>query len=132
LRSEPRFLSFEEAVALHAIAVHRDGGATGLIDRGKLDSAIGAPRATFEARLLNETIEEMAASHWHGVCQAHAFLDGNKRVAFLCAFAFLRKNGYDLTLSSKQVESLSLRIAKGKATKSEVARYLVGKIVARL
>jgi len=128
LRSEPRFLKFEEVVALHVIAVFRDGGATELIDRGKLEAAIAAPKATFGGRLLNSTIEEQTAAYWHGICQAHAFLDGNKRLSLLCAYAFLRFNGLEMTLTDRQAGDLTIRIAKGKLSKADVARQLARKI----
>ena len=125
------FLSLSEAVSLHAIVVHHYGGATELIDRGKLDAALAAPMATFEGRLLNSSVEDLTAAYWHGVCQAHAFLDGNKRLAFLCAFAFLQKNGLDWTVTTRQAESVTMRIAKGRATKADVAKFLAGKILSR-
>jgi len=115
-------------IALHVIAVHQYGGATELIDRGKLESAVAAPMATFDGRLLNETIEEQAAAYWHGICQAHAFLDGNKRLSLFCANVFLLKNGYRLAITSKQGESATMRIAKGKLSKAELAAWLVGRV----
>lgn len=131
LRSDFSFLSLEDAVSLHAIAIHRDGGAAELIDRGKLEAALAAPQATFEGRLLNSSVEELTAAYWHGICQAHAFLDGNKRLALLCAFAFLRKNRLDWTVTAKQSETMTMRIAKGSASKSDVAGFLEGKIFDR-
>jgi death-on-curing protein len=128
LPSEPRFLTVHEVIALHVIAVHQYGGATELIDRGKLESAVAVPMATFDGRLLNETIEEQAAAYWHGICQAHAFLDGNKRLSLFCANVFLLKNGHRLAITSKQGESLTMRIAKGKLTKADVTSWLKGKI----
>jgi death-on-curing protein len=117
-------LKFEEAIALHAIAVELDGGARDLIDRGKLESALAAPSATFDGQLLNATIVEQAAAYWFGICQAHAFLDGNKRVAFLCAFAFLKLNGFELNATPDEAAEMTLRIARGESSKREVAGFL--------
>jgi death-on-curing protein len=115
-------------IALHVIAVHRYGGAIEQIDRGKLESAVAAPMATFDGRLLNATIEEQAASYWHGICQAHAFLDGNKRLSLFCTNVFLLMNGCRLAVTSKQGENLTMRIAKGKLSKAELAAWLVGRV----
>jgi death-on-curing protein len=128
LPSEPRFLTVHEVIALHVIAVHRYGGATELIDRGKLESAVGAASATFDGRLLNESIEEQAAAYWHGVCQAHAFLDGNKRLSLICANVFLLRNGFRLEISSQEGESVTMQIARGEMSKSEVSTWLSGRI----
>lgn len=127
--SEPRFLTKQEAVALHAIAVHRYGGASKLIDEGKLDSALAAPSATFDGKLLNKSIEEQAAAYWHGLCQAHAFLDGNKRFSLFATFAFLDLNGFDLEMSSQEAEETTMSIARGQLSKDDLADFLQGRVV---
>ena len=35
----------------------------------------------------------LAAAYAFGIAKAHAFVDGNKRTAFVAAFTFLRLNG---------------------------------------
>jgi death-on-curing protein len=35
----------------------------------------------------------IAAAYAYGIAKAHAFVDGNKRTAFVAAFTFLRLNG---------------------------------------
>ena len=127
--SDTRFLSKSEAIALHAIVVHLFGGARELIDEGKLESALAAPAATFDGKLLNETVEEKTAAYWHGLCQAHAFLDGNKRLALTATYAFLRLNGYRLMMPEPEAEATTLAIAKGELSKDDVAKLLRGHIV---
>ena len=124
-----RFLSKREAVALHAIVVHLFGGARDLIDEGKLESALAAPSATFDSNLLNKTVEEQAAAYWHGLCQAHAFLDGNKRLALTATYVFLRLNGYRLTMPEHDAEETTMAIAKGELSKDDVTKILRGHIV---
>lgn len=36
---------------------------------------------------------DVAAAYAFGIAKAHAFVDGNKRTAFVAAFTFLRLNG---------------------------------------
>ena len=36
---------------------------------------------------------DLAASYAYGIAKAHAFVDGNKRTAFVAAFTFLALNG---------------------------------------
>ena len=45
-------------------------------------------------RFLPPTHAEMAAAYLFHISQAHAFVDGNKRVAPAAALAFLYLNGY--------------------------------------
>jgi death-on-curing protein len=51
---------------------------------------------------------------------AHAFVDGNKRVAAAAAEAFLQMNGAQLTATNEQLVDLFLRIAAGAVTREEV------------
>ena len=37
---------------------------------------------------------KLAAAYAFGISKAHAFMDGNKRTAFVTALTFLRLNGY--------------------------------------
>lgn len=37
---------------------------------------------------------ELAAAYAFGIAKAHAFVDGNKRTAFVTAVGFLRMNGF--------------------------------------
>ena len=43
-----------------------------------------------------------AAAYAFGICKAHAFVDGNKRVAFFATDVFLRLNGYKLKVEAKK------------------------------
>ena len=36
---------------------------------------------------------DLTAAYAYGIAKAHAFVDGNKRTAFVAAFTFLRLNG---------------------------------------
>lgn len=38
----------------------------------------------------------LAAAYAYGIAKAHAFVDGNKRTAFVTAAAFLRLNGFGI------------------------------------
>lgn len=45
---------------------------------------------------------------------AHAFLDGNKRVALATALAFLRMNGSEAEPTNDEVADLTLAVASGE------------------
>ncbi|MCW2310673.1 type II toxin-antitoxin system death-on-curing family toxin [Rhodoferax antarcticus] len=70
------------------------GGASGLRDEGLLDSALARP--------LNVSLYEqpdaarLAPAYGLGLAKNHAFVDANKRVAFLAVGFFLAIIGYRL------------------------------------
>lgn len=78
-------------LALHQAMMEKFGFASApLRDEGMLESAIMRPRmaAYYEADLIRQ-----AALLAVGISRAQAFLDGNKRTAFLACDVFLRLNG---------------------------------------
>lgn len=51
------------------------------------------------------------------------FLDGNKRMAFLCALLFLRVNGLFFNGSTGESVAIMLRFAKGRASENDLAEF---------
>ena len=80
------FLRLHEVLAIHARAIEEFGGLPGVRDAGVLEAALTAAenRAYYE----QATLSTCAATYAYHLSQAHAFLDGNKRVA--AAVAWLR------------------------------------------
>jgi len=79
------WLSCDDVVQIYEQAIH----AGPLLDRGKLEAAVAAPLRGFGGIEFYPTLEEKAARLIFEVCQAHAFLDGNKRLAWLCGVLLL-------------------------------------------
>lgn len=60
-----------------------------------------------------------------GVCQAHAFFDGNKRTAWLATVAFLDLNGVELgPVRIDSAEKLVKQVATGQANVADIALWL--------
>ena len=93
-------------------------------DRGLLESAAAQPQAMFGGEYLHRDLPEMAAAYLFHVCQNHAFLDGNKRVAAAAAIMFLDLNGTELSLTEDEMERLALAVARGERSKTEIADIL--------
>lgn len=90
--SEIHYLSLADVLALHQAIMEKFGVAsTPLRDEGMLESAIMRPRMA--AYYSEADIIRQAALLAVGISQAQAFLDGNKRIAFLACDVFLRLNG---------------------------------------
>jgi len=94
--SEPSWISKKALLVLHEESIAEFGGARGLRDEGLLESALARARNTY-AYNPAATLAELAASYGYGVAKNHAFVDGNKRAAFLCIGFFRAINGYRLT-----------------------------------
>lgn len=97
--STVEFLSLDEVLAIHERLIERFGGDHGVRDQGLLESALFRPQTGYYANL-----EEQAAAMFESLLVNHAFLDGNKRVAFFATDIFLRVNGWKLVLTADEGE----------------------------
>ena len=96
MKEGPDFLTVEEVVALHHEQIERYGGLGGVRDKALLESAVAAPRSSFEGELLHESVFHAAAAYAFHLAQNQPFLDGNKRTALAAALVFLDLNGYEV------------------------------------
>lgn len=119
-----RHLTLEEVRTVHALVVEQFGGAPGERDAAGLQGALSQPGAEYFGKPLHPTVAEQAASYLYGLCQAHAFTDGNKRTAVFCALVFLQLNGYRLKASDDELFELVVGVAKGQVDKSGLAERL--------
>lgn len=90
-----QFLSLDEAIAIHERLIERFGGTGGVRDMGLLESALFRPRTGYY-----EDLAQMAAALFESLISNHAFLDGNKRMAFFTCDTFLRLNGWCLSVDA--------------------------------
>ena len=109
-----KHLSAEDVRALHAIALELDGGAPGERDPSGFESAVAQPGLEVFGQALHPTLEEVAAAYLYHLCQAHAFVDGNKRTALAAMLVFLRLNGFKLTASDIELFNLVVGVARGE------------------
>lgn len=93
------YLTLEEALNLHRQLLDRFGGADGVRDPGLLESALARPRSGYYASL-----SEQAAALMQSLAGNHAFVDGNKRMAFAATAVFLSMNGYRLEVDADEAE----------------------------
>ena len=89
------YLTFADVIAIHADLIERYGGSQGLRDAGLLEAALFRPQTGYYADLIEE-----AAALWESLAQNHAFVDGNKRIAFAATYTFLAINGVELRASA--------------------------------
>lgn len=88
-----RYLTLAEVEKLHALVVQQSGGATGLRDRGGLESAMAQPQQTFGGDDFYPTLPAKAAALAHSLVMGHPFVDGNKRVGHAAMEASVGNRG---------------------------------------
>ena len=121
------FPKLETVLKFHSILIERYGGSHGLRDQGALESALAAAQNRYfyeEADLA-----ACAATYAYHLSQAHAFIDGNKRIAWAVAILFLEMNGVILTVPETEAEEICLSIAAGQITRDEVEQRFTQWIV---
>ena len=118
------FLELDDVFLIHAEGLADFGGADGIRDMAALESAVSMPQAGFGEDYLHKDIYEMASAYLYHLCQGHAFVDGNKRVALGAAHVFLNLNDLDLTFTPKEAFDLVMKVASGKLDKDGVVRSL--------
>ena len=119
---EPRFLSLKEVLLIHQNQIDLYGGSAGLRDEGALDSALEAPRWDFYYKQADAI--GVAAAYFYHLIQAHAFVDGNKRVGTAAALVFLDLAGMWLEIPDDELEQLALNVAQSLLSKDELAEAL--------
>ncbi|MFQ5634683.1 MAG: type II toxin-antitoxin system death-on-curing family toxin [Gammaproteobacteria bacterium] len=121
-----QFLSVDEALAIQERLIDRFGGRHGVRDRGLLESALYRPQTGYY-----RGVEEMAAATFHSLLLNHAFVDGNKRVAFFATDVFLRLNGWKVNVSPAASESFIVGLLEnGDLELNEITSWIRDSIVA--
>jgi death-on-curing protein len=126
---DPTCISVDLAIAIHKRQLAEHGGADGVRDLGLLESALGRPRYLFAYTNPTPDMPLLAASYAFGVARNHAFIDGNKRIAYVVCRTFLLLNGLDMTASKEDRYRCFLDLAAGTMSESELAAWLAAQVV---
>lgn len=120
------FLTLDDVMAVHAEAIDAYGGSDGIRDQGMLVSALATPQATFGGEFLHPTIHDKAAAYLFHLARNHAFIDGNKRTAWMAALLFLAHNDVSVKVAFDldEIECFVIDAATGKLDKPEIAVFL--------
>jgi death-on-curing protein len=119
---EPRWVIYEQAIAIHSKQLRRFGGAPGLRDEGMLRSALERPINKW--RYAQSELAALAAAYAYGLGKNHAFIDGNKRIAFMSMMVFLDKNGVAFEPDPAQSTSIILSFAAGEVSEESLTRWI--------
>lgn len=129
-KREPLWIEERDALAIHdrLIAIH--GGATGLRDRGLLQSALARLRQ-HQAYADSADIVAMAALYTAGIVGNHPFVDGNKRAGFVVGILFLELHGFDFKASEEDATQAVLDLAAGTLNEVAFAAWLRANVKGR-
>ena len=117
-----RWVDRQALLLLHADSLAEHGGAEGLRDEGLLDSALARPLNL--AAYGEPDSADLAASYGVGLAKNHAFVDGNKRAAFLSVGLFLAINGQRLVASQVSATATMLAVAEGTLDEAGFADWI--------
>lgn len=123
MTAQPKWIDKRALLLLHEESLAMFGGARGLRDEGLLDSALSRP-----VNLLlyepGSDLASLAAAYGYGIAKNHAFVDGNKRAAFLSIGLFLSINGTRLRVDQVDAINTILALAAGSLDEASLAVWL--------
>ncbi|BAC90676.1 type II toxin-antitoxin system death-on-curing family toxin [Gloeobacter violaceus] len=117
------FLPENAVEAMHLSTLADFGGLSGVRDEAALQASLARPR---HRRHYNPDADvfEIAACYAFAFTRNHPYIDGNKRIAFHCAHAFLYLNGWILRAPQPEVVFQVLALAEGQLSEIDFAAWL--------
>ena len=120
--TEPVWVTIEDCLSFHDNLLARFGGASGVRDRGLLESALARPHHRWAYE--QASIFDLAATYAHGIVKNHPFVDGNKRTGFLAAALFLEANGVRFNAREEDAVVQTLALAASALSAEAFAAWL--------
>ena len=117
-----KWLDKQLLITLHDESLSMHGGLSGIRDEGLLDSALN--RAPNLALYGESDYADLAAAYGFGLAKKHAFVDGNKRVAFLSVGLFLMLNGWRLSATQVDATLTMQDVAAGEIDEAAFASWV--------
>jgi death-on-curing protein len=114
------FLSEDDVLDLYCALI----GAPVLRDRAAFASAVNRPRQSAFGQDAYPTLFSKAAALMQSLAENQAFLDGNKRIAWIATKAFLHLNGYRLQVEPHEGDRYFRKRVAGGDDVVTVARWI--------
>jgi death-on-curing protein len=120
------FLTVEHVIAIHDSAVD-----AGVRDHNGLEAAVDRCQATWDGKSVHASLFSQAAALLHGISESQAFVDGNKRAAWLSCDAFLALNGtVFIEIPQDEVVDFMEEVGTGIHTLQDIAFWIALRTVA--
>jgi death-on-curing protein len=120
--SEPIWLDVHEVIDMHAEQLAIFGGSEGVRDRRLLEWAILWP--INQCHDGQTDMAALAAAYAFGLARNHAFVDGNKRVAFHAMMVFLRVNDIPFAPDPAHATAMILALAASEVNEDGLTRWI--------
>ena len=124
----PRWVPRLVLDAAHLDQLREHGGLPGIRDENALEAALARPQQKLNYE-PDSDLATLAAAYAYGLTKAHAYNDGNKRIAFLAALIFLGLNGKDLDATEAEVVQVVTALAAGSLSEPALATWMRERIV---
>ena len=119
---EPAWVTYDQVIAMHSRQLRRFGGARGCVTKACCESALERPVNKWHYEQAG--LAELAAAYAFGLAKNHAFVDGNKRIAFMTMVVFLRKNGVRFAPDQSHATAMMMSLAAGEVSEESLARWI--------
>jgi death-on-curing protein len=120
--SEPIWLDVDEVIDIHAEQLAIFGGPEGTRHRGLLELAVLRSANRWNDRQTD--MAALAAAYAFGLARNHAFVDGNKRIAFHAMMVFLRVNDIPFAPDPAHATAIILSLAAGEVSEESLTRWI--------
>jgi death-on-curing protein len=123
---DPIWISQVLATAIHSRQLAEHGGADGVREIGLLESAMARPRQLFAYGDPSPDIPTLAAAYAFAIAKNHAFIDGNKRTAYVVCRTFMILNGWDMIATREERYAAFLAMSAGDWNEVRFTEWIVG------
>jgi death-on-curing protein len=119
----------QQVILSNKFICEKQGSPFSVIDEGKIESAIHTAFYPGSSPFIAGSIPKIAGALCFYLVQAHAFIDGNKRVGTFVAIRFMNLNGWDLKYNLKEGNQKSAlaniieKCAAGKVDKNKLIEW---------
>lgn len=121
--NEPEWIGYEVVLAIHAEQLAEHGGAEGIRDPRLLESALARPKNLYHYS-AHVTLGQLAAAYAVAIAKNHAFVDANKRTAWVVCALFLELNFKPVMFDQGEVVQMILGIAADTISEEQFAAWL--------
>jgi death-on-curing protein len=120
--SEPIWVPTRAVYIIHDRQIARHGGAAGLRDQGLLQNALQRPVNKWQYESTDTF--GCAAAYAFVIAKAYAFVDGNKRTAFVTSVTFLWLNGWHFVTDPAEGVTFMEDLASGAVSEESFRNWL--------
>lgn len=124
-----KLLGVSDILAIHILLIEETGGAAGVRDMPRLESAVQSMSQTVFGEDAYPSIFDKSAVLIRSIIGGHPFVDGNKRTAMLAAITQLKINTLYFTAKSGEIEDFAVRVATEKPDIETIAKWLENRSV---